>query len=580
MKKLIKYMSVILCLALALFSLVSCSDPGAPDHYTEQHDYAVSADSLSQELDMFMEGAGNDRTSFTYNEKLAAVYIQNRLTDLNYDDVTINEFVAEESGVKHTSQNVVTVYKAKNSSSETKNIVIAAYYDNRYSDDKTGVGYKSAGALANGTGTAALISIADYLMSNAVELDFDVTFAFIGAGYISDVGARAFYRDMTADERKNTVLMVELQRLGGDHIYAYSDVRKTKREPFLDGIAAANGLDIYKVTQKSPLITDAYSLDGVPFFQWAQSGLFTRFDEGGIPTLNIVGANWETMNMTDIESANNDNISYTTSDNLESLKKIYPDYAQKMATAATLMIRAIEHEDFLGVMQYDRDNYPDTSILTKSWIWYLIMLGIIIAFAVGMFVVTAVLNKKYPIKPVEPPRMKMAVFGMDYEDKSAADIFVDISNAAEEIFPGIPNNDGSQSPNATDPFDDIFPPIVAPVGGKINDNANVPDDTNTVVESDKTDARSSQETESNVAEDRGESEEKDAERSEQNTVSDKKTYGSDKSNEKPVTVEHKPIKRKTVSAGKSNTAKKSSPSSGNKKNNVDVGQKDDRTDDN
>lgn len=245
-----------------------------------------------------------------------------------------------------------------------------------------------------------------------------------------------------------------MQRLCGDNIYAFTDARATERDVFFNDIAANNGLNIYKPTSKSPIILGLSALNGVPYYQWAHGGVFNVFFNAGIPTLNLIGANWESSNLSDIESASNENISFTESDTLHNLKRFYPDYAQKMATAATLVVKSLTDERFLQTMQNDRESFPDTDAISSAWIWELVVLITIIIAGIALYAVIAHQKKKYPIEVKAPPHMKMAVFGMDYEDKSSADIFIDIRdvNANEDIFPGISNN----APKPKNTVDDIF----------------------------------------------------------------------------------------------------------------------------
>lgn len=448
MKKLFKILVVTLCAALCL-TFIACAEPGAPEHDTASPSYAAGiAESIASELEAFVT-ENRDRTTFKHGEENAAEYLAGRLTEFGYTDVTTQEFSVDENNVKGLiSHNVFA--KLKGGAENGKNVVLGAYYDNRYSEAySNAITIKSESALAGGSGVASLLAVAQYLIENHGEenpFDFDVTIVFFGASYLYTDGSEAYLREgMTSEERRNTVLMVEMQRLGVDHVYAYSDARETKREGFFDSIACDNALAIYKPTQKSPAILDASPMSGIPYYQWAHGGVFSVFAEADIPTLNLVGANWETMNLGDAESAAHENISYTEKDTLKTLARYYPDYANKMATAATLIIRSLEAEDFLSTMIYDREHYPHTDILTTQWIWYLVAVGVLaIAFAI-VFGVNAHLAKKYKPEPQKAPRLKMAVFGMDYEDKSAADIFIDIQKQHEEIFPGIPNNDSDRA---------------------------------------------------------------------------------------------------------------------------------------
>lgn len=456
MKKHFRLLSLILIALISAFCLIACSDYGAPSHDTVDPSFAVSTADIETELGNFMSD-NIDRTTFTDGEKNAANYLVNRLLEIGVsgDNIDLQEFTANESGLTGLkSQNVIAKI---GSSGSGKNVILGAYYDNRYSTAYAGASPDGGqGALAGGTGVATLLTVADYLVNHSSEINpkVNVTVVFFGASYVSDAGAKYFVDKMSESYYNNTVLMVELQRLCGDHLYAFSDARQTEREKFFDRVAAKNRLDVYKPTSQSPLIIGLSALNGVPYYQWAHNGLFRQFFNVGIPTLNIIGANWETANLSDLESADHDNLSYSQNDTLHNLKRYYPDYSKKMATAATLVIRSICDSEFLATMQADRENFPQTDVLNMGWIWDLIVLAVVAAAAGAMAAVNAHLKKKYPIVKPAPPQLKMAVFGMDYEDKNSADIFIDIRNGDDEIFPGIQNN----RQKSIDPFDDIFPP--------------------------------------------------------------------------------------------------------------------------
>ncbi|MCH5154792.1 MAG: M28 family peptidase [Clostridiales bacterium] len=479
MKKL-SILSILLCVVLAALCLVGCSDYGAPDYSTKNPSYAVSPEALHNELVGFLTD-NIDRTTYNDGEKAAADFIENRLREMNCDDVEQVSFevkVDDAIGKKGKSQNVIARVGA---TASAKNVIIGTYYDNRYTKPYDGAAYDNGeGVIGGGTSVATLLGIVDYLVKNKSKIASNVcvNIVFFGASYLTDAGASAYLDSMDVAAYKNTVLMIELQRLGVDHVYAFSDARETKREAFFDRVAADSGLDIYKPTSQSPLITGLSALNGVPYYQWAHGGVFNAFFNSGIPTLNLVGANWDSSNLSDLESTKHANLSYSEGDTFRNLKKYHPDYADKMATAATLVIRSVCDKDFLSVMQFDKNNFPDTDALTLSWVWLLVLLAVIVLAAAGMRAVIAYLKKKYPIVVAAPPQMKMAVFGMDYEDRDAADIFIDIHDhsADEQIFEGIENN----APKS-DPFGEIFPPpSTGDNGGGQNDDPfdNPPGDDN------------------------------------------------------------------------------------------------------
>lgn len=474
MKKRFSILSIILCVAVAALCLVGCSDHGAPDHSTKNPTYVITPAQAEAEYSKFMTEERVDRTTFTQGEKDAAEYLLNRLLEMGYEDVGLQDFTTTENGVTGLkSQNVVAHIGSK--SKTAKNVIIGAYYDNRNKAAYNGATPDGGEGAVSAASVAAVLCVADYLAkptTPALDPQLRVTIVFFGASYVANDGAKAFLDKMLDADYASTVLMIEMQRLCGDHIYAFSDARQTKREKFFDKVAADNGLNIYKPTSKSPIIIGLSALDGVPYYQWAHHGLFGEFFNAGIPALNLVGANWESSNLSDIESVRHANLLYSGNDTLSNVRKYHPDYAEKIATAASLTASALYDKEFIAVMTYDRDNFPDTEALSSSWIWYLVVLAFIIVCAGIMLAVNGHLRKKHPIVVEAPPQMKMAVFGMDYEDKNSADIFIDIqSSGNDNIFDGIENN----APKSSDPFDDIFPPATPTDNGGESDkdgNAN------------------------------------------------------------------------------------------------------------
>lgn len=454
MKKFICVILSIVCSLVVAFSFSGCSNNNGSTDGDAQ--YVISTDVMEIKLREFMSNGRYDRTQYTLAEYDTAKYLANTLIDYGYDDENvIREFsLKDDDGTLYESQNVVVKYLSATESESVPNVIIGAYYDNVYALETysgSGVAYNSDGALSNGTGVATLLAVAEWLQTEKPQLDFDVTIAFFGASAYTNTGVTYYYaKQMSEAEKSNTVLMIELQRIGAKHLYAFSDYRKNSRESFFDGVAKDNGLDIYKASQKSPAITSLRALNGVPFFQWVQSGNFSVFFNENIPTLNLVGADWETIDITDREGGVDGDISYTENDSLSGLIEAFPEYSNRMAEAATLVIKSLTNENFLSTMQYDKDNFPNTNALSTDWIWHLVVLGIVVVGAAAMMLINKRLAKKYPISVVKPtamPNVKMAVFGVDYEDVQSGDIFIDLkrvdNNVDEDIFPGVPNNDNN-----------------------------------------------------------------------------------------------------------------------------------------
>ena len=176
MKKRINILSIVLCIIIAALAFVGCSSAGAPDHSVTNPQYAVSVESLESVLDDFINTVGDDRTSFTQAEENAAIYLQARLIEYGYTDAALQTFDTTENNTEVTGHNVVAYYRTSNSTADTKNVIIGAYFDNRYKAAYKGAAvYKSQGALANGTGVATLLAIAEYFQTEKPDPPFHPT---------------------------------------------------------------------------------------------------------------------------------------------------------------------------------------------------------------------------------------------------------------------------------------------------------------------------------------------------------------------------------------------------------------------
>ncbi len=567
MKKLISVISVIIAALMSAFALTACSS-GAPKHdiSADPSSLLITSQSLEAKLDDFIS-KHPDRTSFSQSERAAAEYINSLLVDYGYSDAALQEFsvIGTKSSDEKVSQNVVAVYPAEERTDDTKNIIIGAIYDNTTSKieskDNSTEGTGGDGALMNGTGIATLLAIAEYLKSEKPSFDFDVTIAFFGASCLYDYGAETMFVKMSDADRARTVLAVELRRLGGEYVYAYSDARETRREGFFDRVAADKGLDIYKVTQKSPPFSTSNTLNGLPYYQWAHDGFFCQYFNRGIPTLNLVGANWEGLDLTNEEFVGSKPITYSSEDTLDNLKSRNPDYAVNMATAATLVIESMSDDAFIDTMVYDKVNFPDTEIFAVSWVWLLVVLGVIAIAYICMSLVVNRIGKKYPIAMPKPQKMKMAVFGMDYEDKDDDSVFVELRNGSsmlDEIFPGIPNNEPRDpvSPNFAPPPFTVFTTTSENGDGKREDadDAFKTDEQKSTVDIFDCDVNPSEKTEPKNDEKADGQAPSDNEKNDSVAASEEKSKAG---------VDTKP--RKTVSAGKSASARKSASAGGKKK---------------
>jgi len=106
------------------------------------------------------------------------------------------------------SQNVIGVYKSK-SNPDGKKVIVGAHYD----------GVNTPAANDNASGTAVIMEVARALAEQKIEFPYDIQFMAFGAEEIGLVGSDYYASQMSADERKNTICMVNFDMVGvGDGV--------------------------------------------------------------------------------------------------------------------------------------------------------------------------------------------------------------------------------------------------------------------------------------------------------------------------------------------------------------------------
>ena len=448
MKKLLK----ISALALTLIALVTApfalgAKTSASAMRTAQppvpETQVFSASEMQDALAEFVGGESGeeriDRTLFGDGEKAAAKYLHDYMQSLGgFETSTVTfeytppvqntRFASNKEEPKPlVSQNVTAVRKS--AVEGAKSVIIGADYDNQYADVKSGntavlEGTKSAGAYRNGTGVATLMTLAKYIADNDVQLPFDLHIVFFGSGELWNMGADRYVKAMSAAFMEKTLLMVNLQHIGGDNTYIYCDEVVTKPETYLLSKAAHVGAELKTVPVTLPKMSAAY-LDGMAYVHYGMLGSTKSFADRGIPYANIFGGTFDTLSLGLDEMKGQSNVSYTENDNVAYLNEHMTGYAQKMADTANMLISALTDENFIASVENAREDAFDYSLLMKQWIPLLIAISVLLACGLVLIPVARHFEKKYPYKPTAR-RVKVAVFGMDYEDPKEGDVFIDV----------------------------------------------------------------------------------------------------------------------------------------------------------
>ncbi len=310
-----------------------------------------------------------------------------------------------------------------------RQVIIGTGYGNLYGNPAEGFEHQSStGAMQSGTGAATLMSIIDYCSRNAEtlfsQIDFDLVFVFFGSSGYNSLGAETYLKYMEPSERLGTLLMYNIGKMGGERLYLYSGEVQTDQERFLRDTASDWGLRYYTLPDNMPIIDGLY-LDGVYYSHFAMLGDHAPFLEQDIPVASVFSGYYGGFNLSDLEGKKGANLGNTANDTYYNLTQKRAAYAAQGSDVATLLLAALLREDFADVMQQTRKTVSDYSFWTNPFWAYMIVIFAIVAFSVVLIVLVKYFEKKYPyLPPVR--RMKIAVFGMEYETKTEGDIFVDI----------------------------------------------------------------------------------------------------------------------------------------------------------
>ncbi len=430
------------CLLLAVLLAFPSKDNASFDAQTlRQSQNAVTSEQSEQMLKAFVGGESGkerlDRTSFSENEKLAAQYLNEYMTGLGWE-TQIRDFEYEastgRSSHKLQSQNVVSALKC--GKERAKRVVLGANYDNQTSDVKAGdytllKGIGGHGAYMNGTGVATLMTLAEKLKD--AKLDFDVYIVYFGAGELYNRGAESYAESLKATELVDTLLMVNLQRIGGDKTYAYSDEVRTDHFDYVMKKADETGAGFSTLPTALPRMDVEY-VSGIGYTHYGMLGGSKPFADRNVPYVNVFGGTFDTFGFGLDESKGQKNIVYTDNDTTAAMDERMSGYADKMSGVANTLYNCLTAPDFVSSVENTRQTKQNYSVLMASWIPFVIVVGVLVIFTLAMIPFASYFSKKYPIKKITR-KVKVAVFGMDYEDKNSDDVFIDIKREDEPRNP-------------------------------------------------------------------------------------------------------------------------------------------------
>ena len=448
-----KIFATIICAAVLLVfvgATTGCAAATAGEAATA----LFTASAMEKELSDFL-AANPDRTSQTKKdadgkdgEEIASEWLETTLGDIvGAANVSRKSFshTVEGYGDEFESFNVVgTVSADEARNADGYRIVIGANYDNEYATVRMSgynanyfTGKNAEGAMANGTGVATVLQLARYFARESVrsQLTVDIDFAFYGMGCIDLYGSSYYRNGLGETGRSKLLLAVNIESLGGDKLFAYFDETATAHGKFILGAAKDAGVG-GAISEPPAMAADlGYEFtDALPYTPFPLiSDASTYFGNHNICALTSGTDN--TFFLYERESESGENIAFTGADTLTTLKSRNPAYASQMAVAAETIATAVTKDGFVqtcrdsmaGIGGYAWMNYPLAGYITVA------VLSLIAT------VIIVVLVRRYESKHREDPEIrrnvKVAVFGMDYEEPKDDDVFVDIrSHASDDPF--------------------------------------------------------------------------------------------------------------------------------------------------
>ncbi len=373
-----------------------------------------------------------NRTEGELEEKSAAMYLANELSEMGYDsEDLIQEFefmlpeylfytVVGEN--KKSSQNVVAYKRC--GEENAKLLVLGAYYGNltQYPTTATAV-VGGEGALYNGTGVAALLSIASWVYD--AELSYDVAIVFFGAELIGSYGAEEFVKN----NKQPLLGMINLTGVGGgDDLYIYYDEVKRTHGNYLDGLIQDKGYNILKTPFNKKYLLGG---DEFPYTHIGLASSNSKFIKNGVPSVNIFGYNWSGISAS--ESEDKPNLNGNALDTLENFVNLYKEENIREKLDVTVAFVTSALSDSLFKQKFEKASedlrYTIFNSSTFRQIIKWVLFGVFVVMAVLLAIRANKITKKAdPVYHNDYFEEENDIYGLNAEDKG------DNKDSDEDIF--------------------------------------------------------------------------------------------------------------------------------------------------
>lgn len=273
-------------------------------------------------------------------------YLFQRLTDFGYEPMLQPFTYPGRRGQLYSSYNII----AKQTGTTGKQVIVGAHYDSAPS----GIGLAGTfldrsnleGTNDNASGMGVLLELAQRLKP---ETNLTHTFILFGAEEVGLVGSRYYADNMTQQEIKNTVGMINLDSLiFGDYMY-FNAGRNAAIDPKLGGLRDM-ALDI-----ASELGIEARTNPGLNEFYPAGTGCCSdleAFDvvEPFIPVLGAEATNWSIGDLDGYQQTADPRVPFGATwhepdtDNVEFINSIFPGLIEERTADYTQVLNLLLHD--------------------------------------------------------------------------------------------------------------------------------------------------------------------------------------------------------------------------------------------
>ncbi len=256
--------------------------------------------------------------------------------------------------------------RLKGNGSSEKQIIVGAHYDS------TG-----PGANDNASGIAAMYFTMKNLVESNVKLPFDVVFVAFGGEEEGLLGSQHYLDSMSSVDRQNTMVMFNLDSVGGgDNLYVFCENKSTDLANLI--LKNANGQILEKPHAVGVFPVDVY---GYGYYEFIQGSDHTPFRLQDIPTAMFFAGNFSGFNFVESKDSSK-NVMNSNSDNLSNMDAFWGDeFVNKIQTVAQTLTVTLMDDDFLSVAENAKSQLVNNSLVFGT-LWPTLASVVILAIAV------------------------------------------------------------------------------------------------------------------------------------------------------------------------------------------------------